>query len=351
MPPRVGMLEARAADEVALAAAARARLLSAPPGDEAAQFEVLLDAYVHASFYSYNDILLRRPPDQVAGGEHRSGLASGASSVQAGESPGAPPGAPLGAPPGAGAAPPAMDPWMNAGGLGIDPSVINGSRVYLQVDGFPTRGRSLLQHAARVFVYGATECYACLHVGDALASAVSARPDLATCTLYRVPEGEVLRRITLLRRRWPHEMRAVASARAATAQRDGAAHARCGTRSARAQCGSGASGGDLPRGVPQGFPLGSGGGSSGASSSSLGRPLSEASDEELPTGGPTGGEAARRRNRTLLALSAAAAIEEEAQAHRGRSLPVGTQAAPTIADAERDETLHGLLGFPGELDA
>ena len=168
-------------------------------------------------------------------------------------------------------------------------------------------GHGLLQHAARVFVYGATECYACLHVGDALASAVSARPDLATCTLYRVPEGEVLRRITLLRRRWPHEMRAVASARAATAQRDGAAHARCGTRSARAQCGSGASGGDLPRGVPQGFPLGSGGGSSGASSSSLGRPLSEASDEELPTGGPTGGEAARRRNRTLLALSAAAA--------------------------------------------
>ena len=286
-------------------------LLAAPPSAPT-DFEVLFDAEIRAAFYSYNDILLRRTEVSSVSSE----AASASSSI-------------------APAASLVDDPSLNAGGLGIDPSVVNGSRVYLQVDGYPTLGPALVQGLPRAFIYGATPFYACLHLGSSLGVSISDRPDMATCRVYDVPEGEAMRRITLLRRRWPHEI---------------------GGR------GEGPSGGEGEGGVAEQPTAASADDAVAGTDCSRSRSSSHASDAIAVDASSTVAEAkaasaaaqlGSRRQRTLLALSAAASLQEDAEVHVGRCVPggMGVRAAPTPADAERDATLEALLGFPGELDA
>jgi len=119
--------------------------------------EVLLDAELGVALYAYNDVLLRI--DEAVEGSR------------------------------------------------LDVVGLNAQRTYMQIDGKPALGPTFLQHAPRLFCYGSTEHYSLLHFGEALAATLEERSSLASAALFGLPECEMRRRVTLLRRRWPHEKR------------------------------------------------------------------------------------------------------------------------------------------------
>ena len=288
-------LAAREWAEVATSAQARARgHLAAPPSS--LDFELLLEVEALVCFYEYNDILIR------------------------------------------------------AEGLHLDPRVLNGGRTYLQVDDFPKVGRGL-SALPRLFLYDQSDYYYMLHLGDELATEASERGDVNTSALYRVPPGEARRKLTLLRRRWPHEQQQTHESSRALVISQSCAMAdpqmplnRAGPDSARALCGSGAYSGGTSVGTSLPPPISQ-------------RSISSAGDHAA--GEHT--EMAARRERTARALRVAAAVREDA----GKCWPGGVPLAGLRPDAgavpgrrredwaatdpvEADEGLRALLGFPTE---
>ena len=275
LPLKAESLAAREAAETAARLAARAQALAVAP-TTALDFEVL--AYADAwpcSLYEYNDILLRRDPPR---------------------------------------------------GQPLDADVINAGRTYLQVDGYPALGAEMVDAVPRVFVYGQSDFYTMLHLGETLAPTADGRPDVNTSSLYRVAPGEAKRRVSLVRRRWPHEEEpgAARGGHAADAE----------ATSARARCGSHEADGD-----------------GDVSTSSLPPPISQRSGSSRrarPARMPR-----EKRDQTLNALRCAAAVREDA----GKVWPGGVPLAESeklgmqhlgAAPAVDDETLHALLGFPDD---
>ena len=119
--------------------------------------EVIIDAVLSVALYRYNDVLLRI--DETVAGSR------------------------------------------------LDALALNTARVYLQIDGQPPLGPSFLARAPRLRQYGASSHYNLLQLGgESPATALDGRPPLKSCEVYGLPEGEARRRVTLLRRRWPHEL-------------------------------------------------------------------------------------------------------------------------------------------------
>lgn len=123
-----------------------------PPAEPPPRFEVLFSGEARVSVYSYNDIMLRKE-----------------------------------------------GPY----GVALDAFTINEHRTYLQIDGYPADGIWQLSERPewRLFMYGSSAHFNLLHLGQNSAhdSPAERFPELATSDIYRLAEGEALRRITIFR--------------------------------------------------------------------------------------------------------------------------------------------------------
>ena len=305
LPLNAASLKAREASEAAAAADARARMLTAPPS--AHDFEVLLDVHVPCTFYSYNDILIRSDPPT---------------------------------------------------GVAIEPELINSTRTYMQVEGYPPIGPQLVDIVPRLFVYNTTSSFHMLHLGGGGSGEGSSalkpieemveREDVSSCEVYRVDEGvEATRRITLLRRRWPNEKKKRQKDESLIAAAAAAVPAAAAVfRKKR-----------VGRGAGSACALCAGTHAHSYTSSTLPPAVSEHGMSEASERGRPETQAALRQ--TERALKRAAEIrEEDAGKVWPGGVPVGevTAAADVAAVAATPAavdraTLDALLGFPDELDA
>jgi hypothetical protein len=194
-------------------------------------------------------------------------------------------------------------------------------------------------------MYGASSSYSQLHLGSELIPPLGEREPVASRQVYRTSEGEAPRHIRLLRLRWPGESgRATPGCGRAKGGNEAAPWRGVGTT--RACCGSG----------------------NGESADTSGDASSSLPSGHLSAAHSQGFESERRRaglamRNTCRALRLAAAVREDAgrfwagavhTPSRGRSPPLGVLGACVGAHQGGDatiDTLYGLLGCPGDLEA